>query len=430
MKSLTSAPPAVILLLIPVLVTPCGCAGAGAVPDRAHESAVRAADDPAREAPGAGYDDGFFIRSADGRSELVIEGLFQVVAGVFDGDREPGVDFQLKRMRPEFGGRVADALRFKLEPKFEEDGVELEEAWVGPRILGGRAQLMIGRMKAPFGLEEVRSRRHIDFPRFSILNQFSPAEDHGLFVNGRSPTERWEYGLAVYNGTGSSDSTSSKDVAARLMVHPFVGEAGDPLENLQLGVALTVGSQDETVGGDAVENALGLPVIEFAPGLRLDGTRLRAGLEAAWFRGPWFAQAEALAVVQEMSSAAADEDVSFRGVYVNVSRSLTGEAKSFSGVVPEAPFDFVTGQGRGAWVLASRLSLLAADEDLEDLGFATAGTFTDRILSVSLGLNWIPNRHAIVRTCVVYNDYADEVALDSGTSDGEVGLLVEWQSHF
>jgi hypothetical protein len=117
-----------------------------------------------------GQAEGFALRSADGRDELVIGGLFQVLGRLDDDGRDPRADAQLKRMRPELSGRVRGGFRFQLEPNFAEDGVELEEAWIGPELphfLGGGAQLQVGRGKAPFGLEEVRSRRHIDFPTFS-----------------------------------------------------------------------------------------------------------------------------------------------------------------------------------------------------------------------------------------------------------------------
>ncbi len=389
-----------------------------------------AAQDPALpSASPVGYDDGFFLRSADGACELRFEGLFQTVFGIFGDERDPSSDVELKRMRPEFSGRLGE-LEFRLEPKFTEDEVELEEAWLGTRLGTGKNLLLLGRMKAPFNLEEVRSRRHIDFPRFSIVNQLAPAEDHGAFLFGRSAAGVFEYGLAAYNGTGSSDTNSSKDVAARLMVHPFAGRAGSRLENLQFGVAATLGTQEADVGGTEIENETGLPVVRFAPGTELDGERSRAGLEAAWFHGPWFLQSEFIALSQEMASGASRADVALRGGYFTLSRVLTGEARSFGGVAPDEPFRFDTFRGRGAFVLALRLSELDLDQELETPGWVDPGTFTGRIRTLSVGLNWIPNRHAIVRNALVLSRYDDVVSLDGGSTDHEEALLVEFQLHF
>jgi phosphate-selective porin len=385
-----------------------------------------------RSAPGGplGEDQALRIASADGRNELVIEGLFQVMALATGDERQPRSDIALKRMRPELAGHVAGGLEFRLEPNFSSDDVELEEAWIGPALWGGDAHLMLGRMKAPFNLEEVRSRRHIDFPRFSLLNQFAPAEDHGAFLYGRSPSGYWEYGVAAYNGTGGADTNNGKDVAARIMVHPFASDTGSRWSNLQLGVAATTGRQDEDVSDAAVDNEAGLAVVRFAPDARLDGDRSRLGLELAWFDGPWFVQAEVLYLEQRMSSSGGAADATARGGYVTLSRALTGEDKSFRGVRPDAPYDFQSGAGRGAWVLALRYSALALDEDLESAALVVPGTYTDRISSLSLGLNWIPNEHAILRTAWVQSLYADEVALDRGATDREGALLIEVQLHF
>ncbi len=384
--------------------------------------ACAATSPSAAPAPDAGYDGGFVLSSEDGSRELVIEGLFQTTVSAYDSDRTPSTDFGLKRMRPEFSGQV-DALRFKLEPKFTEHEVELEEAWIGADFHEGNGRLMLGRMKAPFGLEEVRSRRHIDFPSFSLVNQLSPAEDHGIFYNGKTEDGFVEYGLAATNGTGASDTNSSKDLVGRVMVHPSTG--------LQLGVAATVGQQSESTSGSSLKNEAGLPVVDFASNSALDGTRTRLGLEAAWYRGPWFAQAELVDVQQDMSAGGGPaQRVGFGGGYLSLSRALTGEDKSFSGVDPDSPFDPSTGAGRGAWVLAMRLSQLEIDDDLVLLGLANPGRSTDQIRSASLGLNWVPNRHAIVRHALIWSEYGDPIDLGSGTSDEELALVVEFQLHF
>jgi phosphate-selective porin len=372
-----------------------------------------------------GYD-GFFVRSADGANELVVEGLFQVLFAYHGRYRDPSTDVELKRFRPELSGRLARSLRFRFEPKFLEDEVELEESWIGVDLCGGDALLMLGRMKAPFGLEEVRSRRHIDFPTFSILNQFSPAEDHGAFLNGTSASGCFEYGVAAYNGTGTSDTTSSKDVALRAMVHPLAGRAGDA--ELQLGAAVTFGSQDEPIAGETIDNEVGLPVVVFAPGVALDGTRTRVGVEAAWFSGPWFAQGELLYLTQQLGRAGANRAATAAGAYLTVARTLTGERKTFAGVEPARPNDFDTRRGPGAWVLAARYSELRLDHTLDP--FAVPGTFTPEIKTASLALNWIPNRHAIVRHALVWSDYHQKVFVGGDSTDGELAFVIETQLHF
>lgn len=364
------------------------------------------------------YDGGLVFDFNSG--ELVVEGLFEVGTFLTEGGasdaRDPDSDTYVKRMRPEFAGRFDGGWRFRFEPKFDDSGVELEEAWVGREILDGEALLRVGRMKAPFGLEELRSRRHIHFPRFSILNQFSPAEDHGLFVTGRDG--RFEYGMAVYNGTGGSEQDSGKDVALSGMWHS--AQAQDSNSAWQVGAALTFGKQGQALGGDPIKNASGQPVLEFAPGAQLDGDRLRLALQSAWFRGPTMVQAELLSVRQEVTGGGASEDVGLHGFYVDIAHALTGNDLDFGGV--QGPDD--------SWLVALRLSSLQMGDELDTPGLLTAGTYAESIDSISLGLNWIPNSHMIVRHAWTHSWYGDTVTLGGADVDDEGMFTVELQLHF
>ena len=422
-----SQPQDKLIPLFSFLVATCGSLAAGLAAANPQGTLLETA---LEQVNGDGSWAGPRIASADGRNELVFEGLFQVTGTWAESGRDPRQDFGLKRMRPEFAGRFVDTLRFRLEPNFSEAEVELEEAWVGVDILGGDALLLAGRMKVPFGLEEVRSRRHINFPGFSILNQFSPAEDHGLFLIGRSPSRLWEYGASLTNGTGAEDTSSSKDLAARIMAHPFAAQPASIWRNLQFGVAATFGTQFDAPGGFAVENAAGQDVIKMAPGTRLAGERQRLGLEVAWFRGPWFLQAEHVNVEQDMTGAAGSDAVRFEGSYLELAHVLTGERKTFAGVVPDLPFDPASGAGRGAWVLAARYSDLHSDSSLESAGLALPGTYTDNIRSASLALNWVMNRHMVLRHAYVHSFYTDDVSAGGRVQDDEGALLLELQLHF
>ena len=368
--------------------------------------------------------------SADGRSELVLEGLFQVNGSVVDEGRSPRATLGLQRMRPELAGRFAGSLHFRVEPNFSADEVKLEEAWIGMEILSRHGLLMAGRMKVPFGLEEVRSRRHINFTRFSILNQFSPAEEHGLFLNGKSDSNRWEYGVSATDGLESGDSDTSVNLAARLMLHPSAQATASKWRNLQLGLAATTGSLNSVAGDHGVQNAAGQDVIGLAEGVGLQGRRTRFGFEAAWFAGPWFVQAEHMLIQQGMTVDGSAEDVDFSGSYLEVAHVLTGESKSFKGVSPDQPFDPATGSGRGAWVLAARVSELHLDDRLQSGGLAMGGTYTSAIRSVSLGLNWVMNDHMILRQALVRSVYADDVLVGGDSRDGESALLFGLQLHF
>ena len=376
----------------------------------------------------AGYDNGFFLRSADGSSELVIEGLFQVLFQANDPRRQPQSEAELKRMRPEFAGRFDDRYRFRLEPNFGEDDVHLAEAWAGFEAQGGDALWMFGRMKAPFGLEEVRSRRHIPFPQFSILNQFSPAEQHGVFSNGRRGI--LEYGFGLYNGGGGDEGDDGKEIALRAMLHPFSEQESSELRNLQLGVAMTYGREDRSAAFRSIKSAAKKPLMLYDPAARFDGDQWRLGLEGAWFDGPHMAQAELLYQRQDMDGASGSASVDTWGFYLAAQRVLTGEDISFKGVEPARAFRPGESEDCGAWVAAARLSYLDGDRSLADQRIVDPATFTSDILSLWVGLNWVMNDHLILRHSYVHSLYAGEVQVDGHSLSTEGALMIELQLHF
>ena len=354
------------------------------------------------------YDEGL-IAAWDG-GQIGLEGLFQVGATL--GERDPVADAFVKRMRPELFGSFDGGYRFRFEPKFTEDEVELEEAWVGRDFADGT--LRFGRMKAPFGLEEVRSRRHIHFPRFSILNQFSPTEDHGVFWNAR--VADFEYAAAVFNGSGGREEDDGKDLALRGMWH--VKSLG--LDAMQFGLATTYVRQDRDVSDAAIENAFGGDVVSLVAGSRLDGDRVRIGLEWAGFQGPWMAQAEYLWMQEPLALGGLQVDSAFTGGYVELARSLTGEALDFGGV--ETP--------NRSWLAAVRLSSLNTPDEFADGAFVTGWAHPGRIDSVSLGLNYIPTRHSILRMAWVTSFYENAVLIDGETTRDEGQLAIEYKLHF
>src|SRR5689334_2094842 len=183
----------------------------------------------AAPAPAFGYDDGFYWRTPDKEFELKLSGRAQFDADFNGKNRIPESDFEVRRLRLEFEGRFPGGGRFRFEPNFLPEGTEIEEGWLGFDVLQGDARWMFGRMKAPFGLEERSAQGNVDFPRFSILHQFSPQEQHGVFFYGHTHSNALGYDLALTNGTSSGDSNGAKDVAGRLVLRPWAGDASSTL---------------------------------------------------------------------------------------------------------------------------------------------------------------------------------------------------------
>ncbi len=369
----------------------------------------------------AGYDDGFYLRSRDGDQELVIGGLIQTRAQYSGPDRTPSSQFDLQRARLEFVGRFEEHFRFALEPRFGAHDFELEEGWVGVELGSGDDMLRIGRMKAPFGLEEVRSRRHIPFAQFSILSQFYPAEQHGIFYSGADGD--WEWNAAIYNGGGGEETNDGKELALRGMWRPFTKRGDRGLRNLAIGAAVTMAREDREVAGDSIDNALGLPLATYVPGVRLDGNDRRAGLEFAWFDGPNMLQSEIMFTRQTLTLSGGQGRFDKCGTYLSAQHVLSGEDISFKGPA-------IGGKSRGTWVAAARISYLSLDPLYRESGVIGAKEGGDSITTLWAGMNYYFNEHVLLRNSLVYSHYENDVIVDGERIYGEPALLFELQFHF
>ncbi len=362
----------------------------------------------------AGYDGGFFIGGKDVR--LTMEGLLQVNGLFFERDGPHAGEFQLRRMRLEFSGEFHERWLFHIEPKFTQDGVELEEAWVG--FQAGDHRFMFGRMKEPFSLEEMASQRHMDMLNFSILNQFVPAEDSGVTYFGSFDLLQVQAGF--YNGTGGEDTTSDKDGALRLVLHPWSG--------LQFGGAGTWGRQKGAIGGEELRTEARVPCAEVVPGTVSDGDRTRLGAEAAFLEGPFAMTAELARVRDELNG----ETVHFRGGYLQASWVLTGEGKSWKGdpvrtwkgVSPSRPF--LKDPELGAWQLVARASRLALDHRVAP--FLT--NFPERVDSITVGVTWYANDFVKVKANYLRTLYERPIVLAGDAQDNEDVLMMQLQVMF
>ncbi|MCC7014284.1 MAG: hypothetical protein IT454_17120 [Planctomycetes bacterium] len=379
----------------------------------------------------AEWKDGFVLESGDGADQLRFAGLLQVVGAAYESDAARDNGFDLTRMRVAFEGRLQQRYLFTVENELEPTGSELAEAWIGFDLGPGLGRLMLGRMKEPFSLEEMVPRRHIDFVFFSSLNQFVPAEDHGVTWLGRTEGGALEYGLAAYNGSGGDELNDDKDAAARLVWHVFGDKpARDfPADELQFGVAATVGRADQDWSGVEIQNETKQSVFAFESGTELDGQRTRLGLEAAWFEGPFALYGEALRIEQELNAPGGRADLALDGFWVAGSWVVTGESKRFSGLEPSAPF--LPGQaGAGAWQLVARYSELELDQGFVDIGAVQASAFPGRIATFDVGVNWYATNHAKVRAHIVHTRYEDGADIGGQALDDETALLLQYQLKF
>lgn len=112
------------------------------------------------------------------------------------------------------------------------------------------------------------------------------------------------------------------------------------------------------------------------------------------------------------------------GFYVNLAYILTGEdAVRDLPIKPLGNFDPSQG-GWGAWQVAGRYQSLSTNRDLINLGLVRG---TDKAQSVTLALNWFPNRHIRFQFNFDHAWLEDEIIVQGVTLDDENTFIARLQ---
>lgn len=342
----------------------------------------------------AGWQDGFFLASADGRSRLTIGGLLQVDGRFFLADAgDPHVDQLLVRAaRLDLQATTLGRVDVRLIPDVAASKLTLVEAHAVVR-LGDGVVVRVGKLKVPFGLERLQAESCLTFADRGLPSQLAPATDVGVELRGELAGRALAYQLGVFDG---GDATSDKDVAARLWLTPFVGRPGR-WSGLAVGGAVIVGTRHGTPTAPDVptfKTAGQTTYFTLKAGGSLadtvvaDGGLWRATAQGRYERGPVSLMAEYVRSRQATALAGVGHQVAFDAWQVVGQWVVTGADASFKGIRPRASFDLAAG-AIGAVVVAARIGVLrdvsgdAAAADLMDPSAAAR-----RVGSAGLGLDW------------------------------------------
>lgn len=130
--------------------------------------------------------------------------------------------FSVRRARVKFTYQATPTSRFVLQPDITSSGVTLKDGYVELTEPWTRWKhtLTAGQFNWPFGFEIMYSSSQREVPeRSRIVRTLFPGErDRGVMLSGRTPNEKFNYRVAVVNGTGtvrSDDLNKRKDVVAR-----------------------------------------------------------------------------------------------------------------------------------------------------------------------------------------------------------------------
>lgn len=163
----------------------------------------------------AGWDKGFFIRSADGDFRLELHGQLQARYTYerldLDGAAEDESSFSIPRGRVALAGNLfGKELTFKFQADFGKGFTSLKDYYADYAIVPQWLHVRAGQWKRPFSRQQITSSSKLQFVDREITDaSFDAGRDIGVaFGNDyeKSPTLEWAVG--VFNGTGEKGTFS------------------------------------------------------------------------------------------------------------------------------------------------------------------------------------------------------------------------------
>lgn len=360
---------------------------------------------------------GFSLKSADGKNQLKLRGSLHLDYRNISGT-DPGgtVDtFLASRVRPTFEGTFAGIYDFRFMPDFGQGRTVIQDAYVNARFTQG-AQLMVGKFKAPVGLERLQSANDMRWVQRAFPTALVANRDIGVQLGGELAGGRLSYQAAYLNGSndgGSSETFADSDInddkeyALRLFTQPFLESDSFALRGLGFGIA---GAWNDQVG-TALQPLL--PAYRTTgqstffryraagatAGTIADGERVRLAPQFYYYAGALGVLGEYTESQQDVSrvvtagvrTATVDTDA----WQLAVSYFLTGEEAAFKGFQPKTRFS--PGEGTwGAFEIKARVQQLKVSDDAFAGG---ADSFADPLAAASqadsygIGLNWYLNEN-------------------------------------
>jgi phosphate-selective porin OprO/OprP len=357
------------------------------------------ADPQATAAPAplqAGFNDGFFIQTANGDTKFNFGMVAQTDGRFWLDDPQPFANtFTIRKARPTFTGQILKYFDFKFMPDFGNGTAVLEDAYFDIRF-SPKFRVRSGKDKTPIGYELMVGDAYVLFPERSLVSGLVPNRDIGVQVQGDVAANRMSYDVGVFNGVpdGSNsltelDPNSAKDLVGRIVVNPFRSTQSPhrPINGLGFQVG---GSTGRELGAlPAFRTSTQQTYFSYAGGAAASGTRSRISPAVFYYYKEFGGYAEYVRSAQQITRVGRQTDVANHAWEVTASYLLTGEAASEGIVRPRSDFDPANGHW-GAFQLIARYATLTVDPDAFTAGLAAAGS-SQQAKSFAIGANWYPN---------------------------------------
>jgi phosphate-selective porin OprO and OprP len=383
---------------------------------------TQAASGPAAgsKTPQAGYEDGFFVRTADGNWQVKLGGWVASNFLFYEPNTVQNNMETVDRARLTLDVTMYKYFKLRVQNEFGVGSNGLRDAFLAVTPTPA-FNIQVGQFKVPFSYEGLLSKKYIDFvERAAVVTSTSnPLRDVGVMAYGTLFDKTLQYQIAGMNGSGQnrSDVDSDKDVVARLVLAPFADVGPAHLKGLSVGGAVAYGYQgpETTKNSDGasspVKNSIAGtsdPFFNFYQAVARRGYRLRAGTHLAYINGPLGFVGEYIHTSEERRGLDANDhdapDLDTDGGYVNLTYLLTGETKPLnSRVRPTQPlWSSAGGLGWGAWEAALRYERFHLAHDADS---ATTSEVENRYQAFVAGLNWYPNEVMRLSLNYVYGNF-------------------------
>ena len=338
----------------------------------------------------AGWREGFALQSDNGEYRLQLNVLLQADGRfAIDDSRNDVIDtFAFRRIRPILQGRVANVFDFYFNPDFAGAVVDIRDAYVDTRF-SNAFRVRFGKGKEPFGLERLHSAAFLTFVERGLPTDVAPDRDLGVQVLGDISGGVVSYQAGLFNGVADGesaevDTNDGKDVAARLVMRPFVNDAGSPLAGLGFALAASSGQQPAVL--PSFRSSGQQTFFSYNPTAVGAGARRRVSPQFFYYYKAIGAFGEYVRSEGAVANGGISEDITHESVMIAGSVVVTGEAASDRGVRPRNAFD----PGRRTWgalQIAARYHALAVDSRASALGFAAPGASREA-RAFTIGANW------------------------------------------
>ena len=341
-------------------------------------------------------DQGLLLMSADGATKMRVHGYLQGDGRLFvtNLNGEGHEAFLFRRVRPLVEGTVAGWLAYRLMPDFGQGNAVIQEVYV-ETTRAPRAEVELGKFKAPMGLEVLRSDRALTFPERSLVSDLVPLRELGVQVEGSFVREEAAYEVGFFSGTQDGQNAAfawsgSNEAVGRVFLKPLAIAGSRHLTQLGVGIAGSAGHDHNAL--PALKTVGQQTFFKYQAGAYAEGQQERVLPQASFFHGPVGLMAEYAASTEPVRMGADRQELRNQAWEIQGSYFLTGESNGYGILEPPHSFNLAHPlREHGSWELALRHS-----EARMDVGafptYADPAKSAKDAKETGGGLNWYVNR--------------------------------------